>query len=207
LFFFSFSPHQALSATHNKIRDLYKDSFKHYTYLKYLYLDNNMISYVENGTFDPLQRLEVICLSHNALESVPAGILQLPKLRKLFVDNNRLNGGGGFAGAPVSETLESLSLAICHLEALPPLGMYPKLLELNISGNELKIISPQQLAPLCSLRLLDLRENPMLFKDSEGCECQLLVTWITQMNIYFAEIPLNCSSETGRHSKIVFCCI
>jgi Leucine-rich repeat (LRR) protein len=194
-------------ADHNRIHGLYKDSFKHYIYLKYLYLDNNVISYVENGTFDPLQHLEVIYLSHNALETIPVGILQLPKLKKLFVDANQLIGTGGFVGAPISETLESLSLANCQLEDLPPLGIYPKLLELNVSGNKLKVISPHQLAPLCNLYLLDLRENPMLFKDSEGCKCQLLTKWMAQMNIYLAEIPLNCSSETGRHSKMVFCCI
>jgi Leucine-rich repeat (LRR) protein len=196
-----------LSASHNSIRELYKNSFKHYPHLKYLYLDNNVISYVENGTFDPLQQLEVIRLSHNALETIPAGILKLPKLKKLFADNNRLNGEGGFEGAPVSETLELLSLASCHLEDLPPLGIYPKLLELNISGNELKVISPHQLAPLCHLHLIDLRGNALLFKDSEGCECQSLASWITQMSIYLAEIPLNCSSGTGTQSKIGSCCV
>ncbi|XP_021915856.1 leucine-rich repeat-containing G-protein coupled receptor 4-like isoform X2 [Zootermopsis nevadensis] len=198
---------KALSATYNRIRGLYKDSFKNYTYLKYLYLDNNMISYIENGTFDPLQQLEVVRLSHNALETVPVGILQLPKLRKLFMDSNRLNGDGGFAVAPVSETLELLSLANCHLEDLPPLGMYPKLSELNISGNELKVLSSHQLAPLCSLHLLDLRENPMLFKNPKDCECQLLATWITQMNIYYAEIPLNCSNETENHTDSKLACM
>jgi hypothetical protein len=162
-----------------------------------------MISYVENGTFEPLQNLEVVRLSHNALETVPTGVLQLPKLRILFVDGNRLIGGGGFEVAPVSESLELLSLANCHLHILPPLGMYPKLLELNISGNELKFISPHQLAPLCRLHLLDLRGNPTLFEDSGGCECRLLAAWIEQMNIYYAEIPLNCSSEAGKHNLII----
>jgi Leucine-rich repeat (LRR) protein len=168
-----------------------------------------MISYVGNGTFEPLQNLRVIRLSHNALQTVPLGVLQLPKLRKLFVDGNRLSGGGGFEVAPTSESLELLSLASCHLEILPPLGMYPKLLELNISGNELKVISPQQIAPLCHLHLLDLRGNPMLFKDSEGCECHLLATLIEQMNIYYAELPLNCSSEAGGYIIIiiVYCII
>lgn len=197
---------QALSMTHNRIRVLHSDSFKCYTHLKYLYLDDNMISYVENGTFEPLQNLEVIRLSHNELETVPIGVLQLPKLRKLYVDGNRLTGGGGFEFAPTSETLELLSLANCHLENLPPLWMYPKLLQLNISGNELKVISPQQIAPMCRLHLLDLRGNPMLFNGSGGCECHLLATWIEQMNIYYAEVPLNCSSDTDMWTDGQFPC-
>jgi Leucine-rich repeat (LRR) protein len=194
---------QVLIASHNRIREVYKDSFKRYTYLKYLYMDHNMISYVEKGTFDVLQNLEVIHLSHNALETVPAGVLRLPKLRKLFVNNNRLTDGGCFARVPPSETLESLSLANCNLVDLPPLDKYPNLLELNVSGNKLKSISPQQLAPMCRLYLLDLRANPMLFKDSEACECHLLAAWMKQMSIYFAEMPLDCSGETGRRIRAV----
>jgi hypothetical protein len=142
-------------------------------------------------------------MSHNALQAVPVGVLQLPKLRKLFLDGNRLAGSGGFEVALASGSLELLSLANCHLEALPPLGMCPRLLELNISGNDLKVISPRQMAPLCRLRLLDLRGNPTLFEDSGGCECHLLATWIEQMNIYYAEAPLNCSSEAGKHTLMV----
>ncbi|XP_023716295.1 transforming growth factor beta activator LRRC32 isoform X4 [Cryptotermes secundus] len=197
---------QALSMSHNRMRVLHSDSFRRYTHLKYLYLDDNMISYVENGTFEPLQNLEVIRLSHNALETVPVGVLQLPKLRKLYVDNNRLKGGGGFEFAPTSETLELLSLANCHLENLPPLGMYPRLLELNISGNELKVLFPQQIAPMCRLHLLDLRGNPMLFNGSGGCECHSLATWIQQMNIYYAEVPLNCSTEADEWADGQFPC-
>jgi Leucine-rich repeat (LRR) protein len=174
-----------------------------YTHIKYLYLDDNMISYVENGTFEPLQDLEVIRLSHNALDRIPSGVLQLPKLRKIFLDGNRLISGGGFVGAPVSDSLESLTLANCHLKELPPLESYPNLLELNVSGNDLKRILPQQLAPMCQLHWLDLSGNPLLSEDSRGgCDCYLLDSWIRDKNIVLQKgYRLNCTSD--KHGKTI----
>lgn len=189
---------ELLHVTHNRIRELYRDSFRRYRYLKYLYLDDNMILYIENGTFEPLQDLEVIRLSHNGLDRVPSEILQLPKIRKIFLDNNRLIPGGGFVGAPATETLESLTLAHCHLQELPPLEGYPNLAELNVSGNNLKRILPEQLAPMCQLHWLDLSGNPKLSKgySGDGCDCHLLASWIAHRNIILQRgYRLNCTSN------------
>jgi hypothetical protein len=164
-----------------------------------------MISYVETGTFDPLQDLEVIRLSLNALNRVPPGVLRLPKLRKIFLDGNRLIRGGGFEGAPPSETLESLTLANCHLEELPLLEMYSNLLELNVSGNDLQRILPQQLAPMCQLHWLDISRNPKLFDSYSGrrCDCHLLASWIAYTNIILqGSYRLNCTSD--EHGKTLF---
>jgi Leucine-rich repeat (LRR) protein len=196
---------QLLQATHNRIRELYNDSFKRYPYLKILYLDDNMISYIENGTFDPLENLEVIRLSQNALDRVPAGVLQLPNIRKIFVDNNRLVSGAGLVGAPASDSLVSLTIAQCHLEELPPLDMFPNLVELNVSTNNLKRILPEQLASVCQLQLLDISRNPKLSQhlSGDGCACHLLASWIADKNILLqAGYRLNCTSEV--HGKTFF---
>lgn len=157
-----------------------------------------MISYIENGTFDSLQNLEVIRLSQNALNRVPAGILQLPNIRKIFVDNNRFIPEGGLVGAPTRDTVVSLTLAQCHLEELPPLEMFPNLVELNVSANNLKTIRPEQLAPLCQLQFLDIRKNPKLSQDirGDGCACHLLASWIADKNIILAaDYRLNCTTK------------
>ncbi|PNF24733.1 hypothetical protein B7P43_G16628 [Cryptotermes secundus] len=196
---------ELLHATHNRIRELHRDSFKRYRYLKYLYLDDNMILYIENGTFDPLQDLEAIRLSYNGLDRVPPEILQLPKIRKIFLDNNRLIPGGGFVGAPASDTLESLTLAHCHLQQLPRLEGYPNLVELNVSGNNLNRILPQQLALMCQLKFLDLSGNPKLSEgsSSDGCDCHLLASWIAQRNIILQNsYKLKCSSN---HDDFTHC--
>jgi Leucine-rich repeat (LRR) protein len=97
---------ELLQITQNRIRELHTDSFKRYRYLKYLYLDDNVIPDIENGTFAPLLGLEVIRLSCNGIDRVPYDLLQLPKMRKIYLDNNRLIPGGGFVGASASETLD-----------------------------------------------------------------------------------------------------
>lgn len=189
---------QLLQATHNRIRELYSESFNRYPYLRVLYLDDNMISYIENGTFDSLQNLEVIRLSQNALDRVPTGVLQLPNIRKIFVDNNRFVRGGGLVGAPTRDTVVSLTLAQCHLEELPPLEMFPNLLELNVSANNLKTIRPKQLASLCQLQFLDISRNPKLSQDinGDGCACHLLASWIEDKNINLQrDNSLNCTKK------------
>ena len=162
-----------------------------------------MISYIENGTFDPLQNLEVIRLSRNALDRIPAGVLQLPNIRKIFMDNNRLISGGGIVGVPASDSLVSLTLAHCHLKELPPLEMFPNLVELNMTANNLKTISPEQLASVCQLHWLDISGNPELSQDisGDGCACHLLTSWIADKNIILqAGYRLNCTSKV--HGKI-----
>jgi Leucine-rich repeat (LRR) protein len=157
-----------------------------------------MISYIENGTFDTLQNLEVIRLSQNALDRVPAGVLQLPNIRKIFVDDNRLISGGGLVGAPTRDTLVSLTIAKCHLEELPSLEMFPNLVELNVSANNLKKILPEQLASVCQLHFLDISRNPKLSQDinGNGCACHLLASWIADKNIILqADYSLNCTSK------------
>jgi len=157
-----------------------------------------MISYIENGTFDSLQNLEVIRLSRNALDRVPTGVLQLPNIRKIFVDNNRFVRGGGLVGAPTRDTVVSLTLAQCHLEELPPLEMFPNLVELNVSANNLKTIGPEQLASVCQLQFLDISRNPKLSQDisGDGCACHLLASWIEDKNILLQrDNRLNCTTK------------
>lgn len=189
---------ELLQATHNRIRELYRESFSRYPYLRILYLDDNMISYIENGTFDSLQNLEVIRLSRNALDRVPTGVLRLPNIRKIFVDNNRFVRGGGLVGAPTRDTVVSLTLAHCHLEELPPLEMFPNLVELNVSANNLKTIRPEQLASVCQLQFLDISRNPKLSQDiyGDGCACHLLASWIEDKNIVLQrDYRLNCTTK------------
>jgi Leucine-rich repeat (LRR) protein len=115
-----------------------------------------------------------------------------------------LIGGGGFEGALPSETLQFLLLADCHLEILPPLGMYSNLLELSMSGNDLKMILSQQLAPLYQPHRPDLSGNEFSEGNSEeGCDCHLLVSGIADKNIVLQQdYKLNCISDGHRKTLL-----
>jgi hypothetical protein len=70
----------------NRIRYLHKDTFKKYTHLKHLYLDDNVIHGLENGTFAPLKELEVISLSQNALRRV----LSATEVKKINFESKQI---------------------------------------------------------------------------------------------------------------------
>ncbi|XP_069678151.1 immunoglobulin superfamily containing leucine-rich repeat protein 2-like [Periplaneta americana] len=183
---------QVLDLSYNRIRELHAHAFAPYTALKNLYLGHNLISFVEEDTFAGLNQLRTLDLSHNALNTLPVGLLHLPALSRLALSHNRLSALD-LKDAPVSDSLSFLSLASCHLTELPALQAFPNLLELNVSDNELTRISPRQLAPLCGLYLLDIRQNPDLFQHSHPCDCYELTEWVKHRKIFYAEEPLNCS--------------
>ncbi|PSN58035.1 hypothetical protein C0J52_02047 [Blattella germanica] len=172
---------EILEATYNRIRELYAITFKQYGYLKLLFLQDNMINHIEDGAFDPLRSLEVIDLSSNSLDKVPVQILKLPKLRKLYINNNRLTSpAAGFLDAPTSHSLEFLSMANCHLKEFPTLSSLPYLKVLNVSTNELSIITTEDLAPMCNLEALDVAGNVNLFHTKEYLETCENIMSITQ---------------------------
>ena len=157
-----------------------------------------MIMYIENGTFSSLQYLEVVDLSSNSLDAVPRELLTLPNLRKLYMNNNRLTSSAGLLNSPPSQSLEFLSLAKCHLKQFPPLDVYPFLKNLNLSGNELRTLSTQQLAPMCILQSLDLTGNSYLFQDGD-CDCFVVESWIEKREIHMPhDFKFSCS--TGKQS-------
>lgn len=101
----------------NRIRELTQKSFARYSNIRLLYLFENMIRTIEEGTFSQLTNLEVtpflgnkaddisthhirkfnnffiiqaIDLSTNALTTIPMELLQMPLLRNLHINDNHL---------------------------------------------------------------------------------------------------------------------
>lgn len=74
----------------NKMKAVLNSTFKHLANLRYLYLPENRIKVVEDGALVMLKYLEVLDLSGNRLRSIPHGLLELPRLRKLYFADNLL---------------------------------------------------------------------------------------------------------------------
>lgn len=155
---------QILDLSYNRIRDLDKSSFSQYYNLKYLYLFENMIQNIAEGTFEPLQNLEAIDLSVNALQTIPPELYTLPLLRNLHIQNNHLTylvNELEHIEKPIAAPLEIINLSECKLNQVPNFGSLPQLFRFNLSGNALSNVKPTDFSPYCSLRELDLNNTQM----------------------------------------------
>lgn len=77
-----------MDASVNRIRMLRNNSFTTYSTLRFLYLNDNSITIIEPATFEPLESLEVLDLSLNAIRDLPA--LLPSTLRRLYINDNPL---------------------------------------------------------------------------------------------------------------------
>lgn len=156
-----------LDASENRIRKLNQKSFALYHDLKFLYLFDNMILKIEVGTFSQLPLLETLDLSQNGLRFVPPEIFALPNLRNLYLADNEIkNEAFNSIVKPVKAPLIYLNLASTEIDKVPDLGILPELLHLNLSMNAFKHLAPEQFAPLCQLKEVDLNKTNI-----EACQC------------------------------------
>lgn len=147
-----------------------KESFSQYTSLKFLYLFENMILTVKPGTFEQLEQLEALDLSSNGLTRVPAEIFHLPCLRKLYLADNELKNEGFMQiKKPVTAPLAYLNIASTEIDRIPDLGILPELFHLNVSNNNLKLLTPEQFAPLCQIKYVDLNGTNVV-----PCQCLII---------------------------------
>lgn len=76
------------------------------------------------------------------------------------------------------------------------MGPVPTLTYLNVSDNNIGSVSPEDLAPFCSLKKLDLTKNPIKF-DAGSCECHTFNAWLHAREIVSRPV-YNCSEERAK---------
>lgn len=183
-----------LDLSFNRIRDLNTHSFGRYTEVKYLYLFENMIQNIEEGTFSELVNLEALDLSNNALTTIPLELFRLPLLRNLYVAYNNLANLEDdllVLEKPIRAPLQILSLAECWLKRLPNFGILPDLWQLNISSNPMTDLTIDQFSPMCNLRSLDLNATKI-----PPCSCQLITAELsTRRTVIYNNHP-SCFAES-----------
>ncbi|KAG8223015.1 hypothetical protein J437_LFUL000723 [Ladona fulva] len=108
-------------------------------------------------------RLQVLDLSNNSVESLPAGALSgLTRLRELRLEGNALSfvADGAFQGLT---SLAVLRLSHNRLSSLPPelFASSRDLREIHLSNNSVSVLAPGLLAGLERLQLLDLSQNEL----------------------------------------------
>lgn len=198
-FFFSFSlslsPDQILDVSVNRVRVLTNDSLAPYTNLAYLYLRDNFIQEIQEAAFDNLRYLKMLDLSTNGCDTLPKSLFRLPYLQNLYLSKNRL-GDELFERVDVKSPLILLQLSKNRLGRIPSLGPIPTLTYLNVSENNIGSVSPEDLAPFCSLKKLDLSKNPIKF-DAGSCECHTFNAWLHAREIVSRPV-YNCSEERAK---------
>lgn len=155
-----------------------------------------MILKVEAGTFSQLDVLETLDLSNNGLVRVPSEIFSMPYLRKLYLADNELRNEG-FASImkPVKAPLVYLNLASTEIDRIPDLGILPELMHLNLSMNTLKQLTPQQFAPLCQIKQVDLNGTKV-----SACQC-LKINFFMERELKRLPI-LNCGVATSELNRV-----
>lgn len=147
-------------------------------------MGDNKIQIIEPLALEPLTSLEVLDLSLNAIISIPETIFNMPSLRKLYAQENyltKLNSDLELMKKPFTAPLAYIQMANCKLDEFPDLGIFPSLYHLNVSGNIFRSIEPSNLAPLCSLKILDFTGS---FEFSNKvCVNKPLIDWFTYYEI------------------------
>lgn len=180
-----------LDATTNRLRELTNVSLTPYKSLTYIYLADNFIQNIEEGAFANQHYLEVLDLSKNGCDDVPKSLFQLPYLRTLYLSNNKFTDS--VFKVEVTSPLTKLQLPKNKLTKIPNIGFIPTLQELNVSDNAIITISTEDLAPFCSLKVLDLSRNPIRFNNH--CECQTLNAWLKERKVNVKSDFVNCTDR------------
>lgn len=176
--------------TKNRLRSLRNDSLSQYTNLAYLYMRDNFIHSIEEASFDKLEYLEVLDLSYNGLSHLPKSLLTLPRLRKLYIEDNLFKTFDYVVTSP----LAFLHLAKnADLATFPRLDVQPDLTYLNISYTRITDITIDDIAPFCSLQSLDAFKDPPLMAPAYNCDCSVLLKWL-QLHRVKARLPFNTST-------------
>ncbi|KAL0992507.1 hypothetical protein UPYG_G00094250 [Umbra pygmaea] len=129
--------------------------------LKRLNLSSNQISEL-SLCIDQWTHLETLNLSRNQLTSLPSALCKLGKLKKLYVNSNKLDFEGVPSGVGKLSSLQEFMAANNNLELIPEgLCRCGKLKKLVLNKNRL-VTLPEAIHFLTDLEVLDVRENPNL---------------------------------------------
>nr|XP_033334970.1 toll-like receptor 4 [Megalopta genalis] len=186
---------QILDLSVNRIRELTNSSLAAYTSLVFVYLNDNFIRSIDEDAFSNLHYLEVLDLQENGCDHLPRSMFQLPYLRKMYLGSNDLQDDM-FTHMEVASPLNFLQISKNKLKRIPQLGLVPTMAELNVSQNLIESVTPEDLAPFCFLKKLDLSGNRIKF-NATACECQTLHHWLKTREI--TVLPaFNCTEELKR---------
>lgn len=164
----------SLFLDHNRLPRIYGRTFENNNQLVSLSLDYNQIEYVETDSFYGLTSLTKLYFSRNKIDGLNDSLRLLPRLRELYLNDNRLVGlgAGPFRQNPYLNIVDlSYNRLISVEKAFAPLQ---NLQILKINHNFINTLTEESFSPRAPLRNLQLRNNPW------QCDCR--IEWLVLRN-------------------------
>ncbi|KAF5277200.1 hypothetical protein FQR65_LT03906 [Abscondita terminalis] len=187
---------EIIELSYNRIRKITKEELSRYRKLKMLYLADNLLTHMENSTFEDLSGLMSLDLSLNGISHLPPVVFHLPSLKRLYLSQNQnINIIEVVEETkPITSPLETLDISFNELETLPNFGVMPNLWLYNISGNNLVSMKLRDVAGFCNLKKLANSNFTAYFDDP--CDCWNLQTWLEDRNVNFTKIRCDVKKES-----------
>ncbi|KAI4457654.1 ig(immunoglobulin) and lrr(leucine rich repeat) domain [Holotrichia oblita] len=181
---------ELLDIGHNRIREIFEEDFRPYSYLEHLYLAENILTDIDEKALEYLTSLYTLDLSSTALYKIPSGIFSLPVLNKLRLGGirNPKMVDDIEEASPVTSPLVYLDLSNNKLKRLPILGEVPTLEVYNVTSNTNVKLNTTMFAGLCNLQeLVDINFTTTF---DSACDCYVLEQWLTARHVKFTRF--NC---------------
>ncbi|XP_040571793.1 uncharacterized protein [Lepeophtheirus salmonis] len=159
-----------LDLSGNSIKHIPERTFHNISGLLQLNISNNSFLGFQSRTFVPLVQLSSLISNHNTLPFIPIAIQGLRSVRTLCVGGNpleRLKEIPESRAVMHSVTTAQISGTNLSILETGDLGLFPNLINLDLSRNQLTMIAPYSFSKLTQLLRLDLSYNQILQLTSE----------------------------------------
>ncbi|XP_077502891.1 toll-like receptor 2 type-2 [Amblyomma americanum] len=186
-----------LTLRNNRIKFIRDGTFRSNSYIKHLDLSGNDLNWVGIDSFERLFSLEVLLMTGTSVMSLNGSLHELPKLRHLFIHDNRLKKlrAADFKNSPQIVSIDAKRNNITDVQ-----GAFRKLdnlKSLSLRRNRLKSIHRASFPnKLDRLKTLVLDENPLF------CDCQL--SWLieTAPSLLWKGVPVCHGPDWNRGKQL-----
>ncbi|XP_015113495.1 relaxin receptor 1 [Diachasma alloeum] len=186
-----------LFLTNNSIKEIRPGHFRGLSSLETLVADGNSINKADFSDFAGSRSLELINLRNNSLTEKTLKFPELPALRELQLDYNKIRviSGEFLAGMP---SLRSLTMEGNGLITIDPNAFrnLRGLTELNLADNEISLIPDHLLKPLVNLTQLMIGYNPI-----KNLQISIFDGLINLRSLGLEEVDME---NSGKHALLPF---